>query len=280
MHTTLLECQTLYEHLNDPDWVVVDCRFGLADTNAGQQAYLEAHIPGAVYAHLDYDLSGPPVTDAGRHPLPTAQALTSLFSRLGIDGSKQVVAYDAAGGGLAAARLWWMVRYMGHDAVAVLDGGWQAWQAAGLPTNSGAEENTPTTFQGQAHRAWLVLVDEIPFTPLLIDSRDPARYRGEVEPIDPVAGHIPGARNYPYASNLDANGRFLPPKQLRQQLQAVLADVAPAHAAFYCGSGVTACANLLALAHAGLGNGRLYTGSWSEWCANQERPIEKELSDT
>lgn len=276
MYSTIIDPQTLFNHLNDPQWIIVDCRFNLADPAAGYEAYRQSHIPGAVYAHLDYDLSGPPVTDSGRHPLPTAQALTSLFSRLGIDRSKQVVAYDAAGGGNAAARLWWLLRYMDHHAVAVLDGGWQAWQSAGFPVTVGEESNPAATFEGQAHRSWLVLADEVPFTPLLIDSRDPARYRGETEPIDPVAGHIPGARNYPYSRNLDENGRFLPPDQLREQLQEILGTTAPAHVAFYCGSGVTACANLLALAHAGLGNGRLYAGSWSDWISDPERPIGRE----
>jgi thiosulfate/3-mercaptopyruvate sulfurtransferase len=276
MYTTLIDAQTLHHHLLDPEWIIVDCRFTLADPAAGYEAYRQSHIPGAVYAHLDYDLSGPPVTDRGRHPLPTAQALTSLFGRLGIDSTKQVVAYDAAGGANAAGRLWWLLRYMDHHAVAVLDGGWQAWQAAELPVASGEESNPTATFEGQAHRPWLVLVDELPFTPLVIDSREPARYRGETEPIDPVAGHIPGATNYPYSRNLDDDGRFLPPDQLRQQLQEVLGEVAPAHAAFYCGSGVTTCANLLALAHAGLGNGRLYAGSWSDWISDPERPISRE----
>lgn len=272
MYTTLIDVTTLNIHLQHPDWVVVDCRSSLSDGSAGRTAYLAAHIPGAVYAHLDNDLSGPPVTDNGRHPLPTPAALTALFGRLGIDEQKQVVVYDANNGAYAS-RLWWMLRYMGHSAVSVLDGGWLAWQEAGLPTHQGAEQNTDALFTGSPHSEWVVQIDEVPDVLLLVDSRDPARYRGEVETIDPVAGHIPGAVNYYFQRNWAENGRYLPPTQLREQFQQLLAGTPPEQATFYCGSGVTACANLLAMAHAGLGNGRLYAGSWSEWCGDEKRPI-------
>lgn len=272
MYTTLIDVTTLNTHLQYPDWVVVDCRSSLADGSAGRTAYLAAHIPGAVYAHLDDDLSGPPVTDNGRHPLPTPAALTALFGRLGIDEQKQVVVYDANNGAYAS-RLWWMLRYMGHSAVSVLDGGWGAWQEAGLPTCQGAEQNPSVLFTGSPHLEWVVQIDEVPGVALLVDSRDPARYRGEVETIDPVAGHIPGAVNYYFQRNWAENGRYLSSTQLREQFQQLLAGTPPEQATFYCGSGVTACANLLAMAHAGLGNGRLYTGSWSEWCRDEKRPI-------
>ncbi len=272
MYKTLIETAVLAKHLHDPNWVIVDCRFSLADTEAGERAYQEAHIPGAVYAHLDRDLSGPPTTDNGRHPLPTPAALTTLFGRLGIDRQKQVIAYDDTNG-MIAARLWWMLRYMGHEAVAVLDGGWQAWVAASLPVRSGAETNPATLFVGSPKTEWLVRLTDVPHVSLLIDARDPARYRGELETIDPKAGHIPGAVNYFYQENWGENGRYLPPEEIRRRLQAVIGNHQPEEVVFYCGSGVSACVNLLAMEHAGLGNGRLYVGSWSEWCRDPSRPI-------
>lgn len=271
MFETLIDAATVAQHLDDPDWVIVDCRFDLSDTAAGRRSYEQSHIPGAVYAHLDDDLSGPPVTDHGRHPLPTPAALTALFGRLGIGATTQVVAYDNMNGGIAA-RLWWMLRYMGHGATAVLDGGWAAWEAADLPVRAGVEQNAAALFPGHPHHEWLVTEAEVATRPLLIDSRDPARYRGEIEPIDPQPGHIPGAVNYFFQQNWQ-DGRYLPAETIRAQMTAVLGDVAPEAATFYCGSGVTACANLLALAHAGLGNGRLYAGSWSEWSRDPSRPI-------
>ncbi|MAT95787.1 MAG: sulfurtransferase [Anaerolineaceae bacterium] len=272
MYKTLIDVETLAKNLDKPDWVIVDCRFSLADTAVGYQNYQQAHIPGAVYAHLDDDLSGPPVTDHGRHPLPTPQRLAQLFSRLGIDEMSQVVAYDDAGG-MIAARLWWMLRYMGHDAVAVLDGGWQTWQAADLPTRSGIEKNEAAQFSGRPKPKWVVTLNEVAGQPLLIDSRGPERYRGEIEPLDPQPGHIPGAQNLPYEKQLDEHGRFRPAEEMKAELTAVLGDKSGESATFYCGSGVSACVNLLAMAHVGLGNGRLYVGSWSEWSSDSERPI-------
>ena len=272
MYKTLIDVNTLAENLDNPNWIIVDCRFSLADTAAGYQNYQTAHIPGAVYAHLDDDLSGPPITDHGRHPLPTPQRLAQLFSRLGIDEMSQVVAYDDAGG-MIAARLWWMLRYMGHQAVAVLDGGWQAWQMADLPTNSGVEKNSPAQFSGRAQPNWLVTLDGVAGQPLLVDARAPERYRGELEPLDPQPGHIPGALNLPFERLLNANGRFRPADEMKAELTAVLGNTPGNEATFYCGSGVTACVDLLALAHVGLGNGRLYVGSWSEWSSNPERPV-------
>ena len=272
MFTTLIDVQRLSEHYEDLNWVIVDCRFSLADTTAGRTAYEKAHIPGAVYAHLDDDLSGPPVTDRGRHPLPTPSALTKMFGRLGISADTQVIAYDDVNG-MVASRLWWMLRYMGHTAVAVLDGGWQSWQAADLPTFGGVEFNAPAVFTGSPQHSWLVQVGEIPAVSLLVDSRGAERYRGEVEMIDKKAGHIPGAVNYFYQQNWGEDGRYLPANQIRQQMSQLLGNTPPHEAVFYCGSGVSACANLLALAHAGLGNARLYVGSWSEWSGDDKRPI-------
>ena len=294
--TTLISPETLAQHLDDPTWVIVDCRFTLADTEAGRRAYRQTHIPGAVYAHLDEDLSGPPVTDHGRHPLPTPEALRALFGRLGIGEETQVVAYDNAGS-IVAARLWWMLRYLGHRAAAVLDGGWTAWEEAGLPTAAGVEENEPALFEGEPRREWLVVAEDIvsetesetesetgsktegEASARLIDARAPERFRGEEEPLDPVAGRIPGAVNYPYGRNLDNDGRFLPPEQLRQQLEAVLEGAEPEVAVHYCGSGVSACHNLLAQAHAGLPPGRLYAGSWSDWITDPERPVATSSSE-
>ena len=271
MFTTLIDIETLAAHLADPDWVTVDCRFRLDDTEFGRREYAADHIPGAVYAHLDEVLSNPPVTDNGRHPLPPPDVLTERFGRLGIDNSKQVVAYDDKNG-MIAARLWWLLRYLGHEAVAVLDGGWPAWVEAGQPQRGGVEENVPRQFSGVPHPEWVALADEVPDVALLVDSRGPERYSGEVETIDPVAGHIPGAVNYFYEQNWSEDGRYLPPEQIRRQLQTILGETDPDEAVFYCGSGVTACVNLLALTHAGLGNGRLYAGSWSDWITDSSRP--------
>jgi thiosulfate/3-mercaptopyruvate sulfurtransferase len=271
-YTTLISVESLHENLDNPAFVIVDCRFELADKEAGQRAYRAGHIPGALFADVEKDLSGPPLTDRGRHPMPSAEALRSLFGRLGIGAEKQVVAYDASGGAMAV-RLWWLLRYMGHPAVAVLDGGWPRWLAAGLPSTDKFWEAKAATFTGEAHREWLVLVDELGDHSFLVDCRDPARYRGEIEPIDPVAGHIPGAVNYPYGRNLGPDGRFLPADRLRRQLSEIVAQRPGEEPIFYCGSGVSACHNLLAMAHAGLPGGKLYAGSWSEWSADPRRAV-------
>ncbi len=272
MYNTLIDAQTVQDHINDPNWIVVDCRFQLADVNWGQAEYEKSHIPGAIYAHLDDDLSSPPVTDHGRHPLPSPEALTETFSRMGIDANKQVVAYDNANG-MVASRLWWMLRYMGHESVAVLNGGWAAWEASGFDTYSGTELNPRTMFIGEANEDWLVQIEDISPNPILIDSRAPGRYAGEFEPLDNKAGHIPGAVNFFFQTNWDENGRYLSTDTIKAQLEALLDGKSADEAVFYCGSGVSACVNLLALKHAGLGNGRLYAGSWSEW-SSTENPIE------
>jgi thiosulfate/3-mercaptopyruvate sulfurtransferase len=272
MYGTLIDVQTLAAHLDDPDWVVIDCRYDLTDPDRGRGAYCAGHIPGALYADLGRDLSGPPHTDRGRHPLPAPSALAATFSRLGIAAGVQVVAYDAAGGTIAA-RLWWLLRYLGHDRVAVLDGGLPAWQEAGLAIRAGVESRPAREFHGEPRRDRLVTLDAVAGAAMLIDARDPVRYRGEQEPLDPVAGHIPGARNYFCKLNLAADGRFLPAGEIRMQLLEVLRGATPGSAVFYCGSGVTACHDLLALAHAGLGEGRLYAGSWSEWCRTPGNPV-------
>ena len=272
MPDPLVGASLLAERLTDPDWAVVDCRHRLTDPDYGEAAYREAHVPGAVFAHADRVLSGEPVTDRGRHPLPGPDALRSRFGALGIDSDTQVVAYDDAGGAVAA-RLWWMLRYMGHRRAAVLDGGWPMWLAAGGATRSGEESRAARKFEGEPRREWVVTIDEVGSARRLVDSREPARYRGETEPIDRVAGHVPGARNHHFALNLGEDGRFLDPTEVRTRLERTL-DGAPAEeAVFYCGSGVSACHNLLALAHAGLPAARLYVGSWSEWSSDASRPV-------
>lgn len=259
--------------------LIVDCRFDLADTARGEAAYAQGHIPGAVYAHLDRDLSHAATTDHGRHPLPSPARLVSVFGQWGITPGRQVVAYDA-GNGMFAARLWWMLRYLGHDAVAVLDGGLEAWVAAGHPLETEPHRAEPVTFRGRPRAERLVLlaevVDAVAKRPSLacelVDARDPERYRGEVEPLDARAGHIPGARNHCFRKNLDSRGRFLPPALLREAFVGSLGTLPDATTVHYCGSGVTACHNVLAQVHAGLPEPRLYCGSWSEWSRDAQRP--------
>ena len=273
MHRTLVDCATLRGLLERSDVAVIDCRFDLADSETGKRAYTQAHIPGAVYAHLDHDLSGPRHAGSGRHPLPSPDRLKGTFGRWGITTGTQVIAYDDAGGMLAAARMWWLLRYLGHEAAAVLDGGWAAWRAAGMPVASGVQTRQTASFRGEPRSERAATADEAARVARLIDSRDPARYRGEHEPIDPVAGHIPGALNHFCADNLDANGRFRGPVALRAGFADVYAGVSPDSVTFYCGSGVTACHNLLAVAHTGLPPAKLYAGSWSDWCSAPERPV-------
>jgi thiosulfate/3-mercaptopyruvate sulfurtransferase len=269
---TLVAVDEVSRRLGDPNWVIADCRYDLMDPDAGRRAYLEGHVPGARYAHLHDDLAGEPLTDRGRHPLPSAEALSKLFSRLGIDASVQVVVYDHADAGIAA-RLWWLLRYMGHEAVAVMDGGFRAWESAKLPLESGSSIARPKVFHGHAKREWVVTLEHVAAQPCLVDARAEARYRGDEEPLDPVAGHIPGARNHPYHENVDADGRFRSPRELEARFRQTLGEHPPESAVYYCGSGVTACQVLLAAAHAGLPAGRLYAGSWSEWCSDPERPV-------
>lgn len=281
-YSTLISTTDLLPHLTDPDWLVVDCRFGLADPGQGRREYLEAHIPGAVYTHLDEDLSSPIIPGlTGRHPLPEVEQAAKVFGRLGIDSSIQVVAYDAAGGALAAGRLWWMLRWLGHPAVAVLDGGWQLWTALGLPVQSGQQSRLARIFTPVPHPELLVNAEEV--TALsqdasirLLDARSLERFHGQNETIDPVAGHIPGARSAPYLDNLLPDFTFRSKQELRQHYDAVLDEVPAERSAVYCGSGVTATHDILAMLHAGMGEARLYAGSWSEWITDPNRPVATE----
>lgn len=277
-YTTLISTEELYQHLTDPDWVMVDCRFSLDDTEQGRREYWQAHIPGAVYAHLDEDLSGPIIPgQTGRHPLPDIDATARTFSSWGIDSAAQVVAYDN-GNGSIAARLWGMLRWLGHEAVAVLDGGWALWQSQGRPSRSGRETRSPRSFTPQPRPELLVdaaEVEAIRSNPAwrLIDSRSGETYRGEKAGYDPIAGHIPGAVSAPLLENVGPDGRFLPKEQLRARFEKLVGDTPAAQTVFYCGSGVTANHNALAFAHAGLGEARVYVGSWSDWITDPNRPI-------
>jgi thiosulfate/3-mercaptopyruvate sulfurtransferase len=278
-HTLLVSAQELADHLDDPDWIIFDCRFLLSQPNEKEKYYLKAHIPGAAYAHLDRDLSAPVIPgQTGRHPLPSPAEAARRFGEMGIGPGMQVVAYDDQGGSLAAVRLWWMLHWLGHEASAVLDGGWQSWLAADLPVRSGVDTHPPQAFIAQPRAGLYVTSDEVEQIRRdpkrrLIDVRAPERYRGEVEPIDPVAGHIPGALNAPYTNNLNEEGKFRSPQELKAYYSALLEGAPASQAVFYCGSGVTSIHSLLALQVAGMGEGRLYAGSWSEWIANRQRPV-------
>lgn len=276
--TTLIDTDSLAARLDDPGIVLVDCRFQLADAAWGEQAYLEQHLPGAVYAHLDRDLSGPKTGANGRHPLPLPEALTATLGRLGISTGQQVVAYDQDNG-MFASRVWWLLRWMGHESVAVLDGGLGRWIAEGGPTMSGRVEREPRVFTGAPRPDMIASLADVTASLgnpniRLIDARAPGRYRGDVEPIDRVGGHIPGAANRFFQDNL-AGGLFRAPDALRADFEQAAAGLTPDRVISYCGSGVTGCHNLLAMAHAGLHGARLYPGSWSEWSADPARPVEK-----
>lgn len=277
-YTTLISIPDLARNLNSPDWLVVDCRFDLANTELGRAAYRDSHIPGAVYAHLDEDLSAPVIPGVtGRHPLPSIERFVETLSRWGVDERVQVVAYDDKGG-MFAARLWWMLRWMGHDKVAVLDGGWRHWLAAGHPASADIPERTPRTFTPQPRQCLEASVDEVvaalgnPAVTLL-DARGADRFRGENETIDPKAGHFPGAISAPFMGNLTPDGLFLDQEALRTRFRALLGGSQSSDTICYCGSGVTAAHNVLAMLHAGLGDARLYAGSWSHWITDPNRPV-------
>jgi len=280
-HHTLISPHELANHLADPGWVILDCRFTLGNPERGCRDYHAAHIPGAVYVHLEEELCAPVIPGkTGRHPLLPLQGTVELFSRLGIDQNIQVVAYDdwTPISGAVAARLWWMLRWLGHERVAVLDGGWKAWLAADLPTVSGNETRPPRQFVPRLHLEIYASVADVKAALLypgwkVFDSRTADRYRGENETIDPVAGHIPGAINAPYVENGTPQGTFRSPEELRQRFIQLLGETPAQKAIFYCGSGVTAAVNVLALKHAGLGDARLYVGSWSEWITDPENPV-------
>lgn len=276
-YTTLISVSDLAAHLDDVAWVVCDCRHDLVKTAAGGEAYGRAHIPGARFVHVDEDLSAPLTGRNGRHPLPDPAKFVARLGELGIDNAKQVVAYDASGGAYAA-RLWWMLRWVGHRSVAVLDGGWGAWTGAQQRVTAESPAVTPLHFaptyrMDLARDAAAIVSAQGRQLPVLIDARSPDRFRGENETLDPVAGHIPGARNRFFRLNLGTDGCFKPAAALRAEFEELLGAATPSDVVHYCGSGVTACHNLLAMEIAGLAGSRLYPGSWSEWIADRSRPV-------
>lgn len=283
MYMTLIESAELAAHTEDPNWVVLDCRFDLARPEWGAGEYAQGHVPNAMYVHLDRDLSSPVTPTSGRHPLPAREAFLDALGRWGIDDTVQVVSYDQSSGAYAS-RLWWLLRWAGHARVAVLNGGFAAWQHAGLPVSkqSGVRQqrhfspsHAPAELVSTADVADILATGQLAKRErALIDARSADRFAGQNETLDPVAGHIPGARNYPFMRNLDAQGRFLPAPTLRSQWLETLRGRAPSNAIAMCGSGVTACHNLLALEVAGLSGARLYAGSWSEWIRDAARPVE------
>jgi thiosulfate/3-mercaptopyruvate sulfurtransferase len=278
-YATLIPAAQLARHLPEPDWVILDCRHDLADPDAGRAAYQAGHIPTAQFAHLDLDLSdkspGPNGEFRGRHPLPAQAGFIETLRRWGINQDTQVVAYDAQGG-MFAARLWWMLRWVGHEAVAVLDGGLPAWTAQGMALTTEPASKLRGNIDAKPSLVTTVSADDIlqnqsGSSRIVIDARAPDRFRGENENLDPVGGHIPGAKNRFFKDNLQTNGHFKPADRLRADFAALIA--VPGAAVMQCGSGVTACHNLLAMEVAGLSGAALYPGSWSEWCADPERPV-------
>jgi thiosulfate/3-mercaptopyruvate sulfurtransferase len=278
MFTTLINPAQLAERLTDPAYVVVDVRHDLARPERwGEDQYEAGHLPGARFAHIDRDLSAQKTGRNGRHPLPSPEEAAALFGRLGIAPGTQVVAYDQ-GSGMFAARLWWMLRWLGHDAVAVLDGGFERWTRESRPVSTVRPLPSHATFAPGRTRPMASAAEigtAIARGALtLVDARVPERYRGDVEPLDPVAGHIPGARNRPYVDNVNPDATFKPADALRREFAALLGTTPLDRVVHYCGSGVTGCHNVLAMEIAGLPGTRLYPGSWSEWCADPARPVE------
>jgi thiosulfate/3-mercaptopyruvate sulfurtransferase len=284
MYTTLITADQLQAlQRSGQPLMVFDCSFDLANTELGRQQYLQAHIPGAVYAHLDEALSAkgqPDARSGGRHPLPSRETFAAWLGAQGFTAQMQAVVYDRQGANYCG-RLWWMLKWLGHEAVAVLDGGWPAWAAAGGSAASGTEPPHPAaTYTPGAEGARLTTTGQVlaqlgADTQTIVDARATPRYKGEVEPLDPVAGHIPGALNRPFTQNFAADGRFKPAQQLRAEFDALLAGREPASVVHHCGSGVTAVPNILAMEIAGLGRPALYAGSWSEWCSDPARPVAK-----
>ncbi len=276
-YSTLISAAQLRDHVFDASWCVLDCRHDLMDLAAGQRAYDAGHIPGAQFASIETELSGAKTGTNGRHPLPERAALERQFGLWGIGPDTQIVAYDAHGGQLAA-RLWWLAHWLGHRKVAVLDGGWPAWMAATPWASTEPAAREPQRFVAQAPLVRVVDAAAVlarDAQTVLMDARAPERYRGDVEPIDPVAGHILGAINWFWQMNLSdpTQGTFKSPDALRAEFNALLAGRAPEQLMAYCGSGVTACHPLLAMAHAGLPGAALYAGSWSQWIADSTRPV-------
>jgi thiosulfate/3-mercaptopyruvate sulfurtransferase len=275
--STLVSTDQLAQHLNDPDWIIFDCRFTLSNTEAGALAYAQSHIPGARYVHLDHDMSSPLTPKSGRHPLPEVAVFAEKLSCWGVDGSKQVVVYDDSFGSMAV-KMWWLLRWLGHDNVALLDGNWPKWVKQKLPVSSELPKIIPAQFVPHLRNNLLVDAAEVDrarqdSSRVLIDARSEQRYAGEYEPLDKVAGHIPGSVNWVYEENLDFDGTYLPAEELREAYLKLMHGVKPEQVIHTCGSGVTACHNMLAMEIAGLSNSALYAGSWSEWITDPSRPV-------
>ncbi len=275
---TVISQPELAARLGRDKLVILDCRFDLKDTDAGRQAWLEGHIPGAVFVDLDRDLSAPVSAMSGRHPLPDVAAITERFGAVGIGADTQVVCYDHASGAIAA-RAWWLLRWLGHEHVAVLDGGYAGWIEACGAVRSGAERNDASVFDGLPAAGWVLTTEELVDAPggiaslRLVDAREEARFRGEEEPIDTVAGRVPGARSLHFGKTLDAASHLRRPEELRDLFGKVLEGDLEAPWAVMCGSGVTACQLALAAAHAGIRAPRVYVGSFSEWIRDPGRPV-------
>ncbi len=276
----LVSCAELAAHLDDKNWIIFDCRHDLMDIGKGERLYREGHIPGAHFAHLEIDLSGEKNGRNGRHPLPSPAAFGAFLARHGVGQSTRIIAYDDAGGPYAA-RLWWLARWIGLDTVSLLDGGLPAWIAAGLPLSRDVPVARPSALRAQADPLMVLSAEEVGArlgdeeSMTLIDARAPERYRGDVEPIDPVGGHIPGAFNRFFKDNLRADLTLLPAEELRAAFRALAPSLNPSRVVHQCGSGVTACANLFAMEYAGLHGSKLYAGSWSEWVSDPARPVAK-----
>lgn len=276
-YSSIISSDILYQHLDDPDWRIIDCRFNLQAPDQGRGLYAIEHIPNAIYAHLDEDLSSPVTENTGRHPLPDVETLKAKLGRWGIGAQTQVLAYDDAGGSYAA-RLWWLLHWLGHTNAAVLDGGFSIWKKQGLPTTAEPPRVTPTVFAGKPDSGMLTSADELQHqlnqgAVCLVDVRDPERFDGKQEPIDNVAGHIPGAINIPWKHTIDDNSLFLPKGQLFDQYKSLLNTRSADELTFMCGSGVTACHSLVVLAYLGVSGAKLYAGSWSEWIRDPARPV-------
>lgn len=276
--TTLVSAAQLAQHLNDPDWVVFDCRFTLSDPDSGRRTYQAGHIPGARYAHLNDDFSSEITGVSGRHPLPDPQLLALKLGQWGVDSSKQVVVYDDSLGSMAS-RMWWVLRWLGHQSVALLDGGVQRWIRDGHPITADPASIAPAEFTARPDNSMWVdanCIEEALRSDkcLIIDARAEERFSGEREVLDKVAGHIPGSINLPFEDNLDMGGTYLKAVELKEAYLDFLNGVEPQRVVHMCGSGVTACHNVIAMEHAGLKGSRLYPGSWSEWITDPGRPVE------
>ena len=277
MESILVTPEELARHLGDADWVVFDARHDLTDVHAGREEYAEGHIPGAYFLDMEDDLAGPKTGRNGRHPLPDVNAFAARINRRGVHARSRVVAYDASGGSYAV-RLWWMLRWLGLEGAALLDGGFPAWLRAKLPLSKDPPAPREGSFVpkprlGATVDAAFVERFREDASVRLVDARAAARYNGEQETLDPVAGHVPGAVSRFWQRNLEPDGRFKAAEELREEFLDLLDGTAPERSVHMCGSGVTACHNLFAMELAGLGEGRLYPGSWSEWCADPSRPV-------